>query len=918
MRLSINKTLIITAFLVLLSVAIISSITFFQSRKIKDSSQAVSHTENILRHIQKIIATALDSETGARGYLITGNQKFLEPLRISENNFSNELTLLQTLLKDNKPLARQFDSLGYYVNKRIEYSRKMVTTKDKLGTQAAVTLVESGLGKFYTDKIRDIGSEMEESASNLLLTKQKTNDDSIQQLNIILYSILLLVLLLGLYFIFYIKNNIARRKKVQRELEMLNKQIEDAHDAIFMISKDLKIVSWNRGAELLYGFTKTEAFGKNSTELLQTAISEEEIDSALKIIHEKDYWSGELMRTKKNGEIIYVRSSTTTIKDTRGQITGYVAVSYDITDQKKLITEIDHLATLVEHSSDAIISRGLDNRIISWNEGAEELMGYSKQEAIGKTPADLHLFAISVEQQEAFDKLVAINGSGKGEIEYFPKNKPPFIGSVTLNSIKNEQGETTSYAIIIRDISSEKRAEEQLKKLNEELEQKVKERTEEILKTERQFRNTLDNMLEAAQLISFDMVYIYVNDAASKQGKYTKEQMIGKPVLELYPGFDQTELYKHFQKCLVERETIQIEQEFEFPDKTKSWFELSLQPVPEGIFILSVDITDRRQAEAKRNLFTSIVNSSDDAIFSSSLEGNITSWNKAAETIFGYTAEDIIGSNIRKLLPAHLQSEETDIVNKIKEGESIHRHETQRLKKNGNMITISLSASPLRDENGEIIGVSTIARDITLENETKTRIIQSEENLKTIFDNTSEGFVLLDTHAVVKAFNKTAEENIFNNANLKLAVGKSIFDLVEPERELFFASVVSKVLQGETVNYDRSYLKPEGTLSWIDYTYTPVYKSNTITGICITARDTTEKKTAEYHIKTSNDRYETVAKATSDAIWDYDFETGKTFIPGTGYQQLFGYNVVNGYSEDGYWEDHIHPDDKKRVLTELA
>lgn len=918
MRLSINKTLIITAFLVLLSVATITSITFFQSRKLKDSARAVSHTESILRHLQKIVATALDSETGARGYLLTGNQKFLEPLLVSENNFRNELKLLQSLLKDNKPLARQFDSLGYYVNQRIEYSTKMVKTKNELGTQAAVALVESGLGKFYTDKIRGIGGEMEENASNLLLAKQKANNDSIQQLNTILYTILLMVVLLGLYFLFYIKNNIEKRRKVQRELEMLNKQIEDAHDAIFMISSDLKIIRWNRGAELLYGFTKTEAYGRNSNELLQTAITDEEIDSALKIIHEKDHWTGELSRVKKNGEVIYVRSSTTTVRNNKGLITGYVSVSYDITDQKKLIAEIDHLATLVEHSSDAIISRGLDHRILSWNEGAEQLFGYTKEEAIGKTASELQLFSVAAEELEAFEKLLVITGTGKAEVQYFHRNKTSFTGSVTFNSITNEQGETTSYAIIIRDISHEKKSEEQLKKINEELEQKVKARTDEILQTETRFRNTLDNMLEAVQIIGFDMHYIYVNEAASKQGKYTREQMIGQPVLELYPGFEQTELYKHFQKCMVGRQAIQIEQEFEFPDKTKNWFELSLQPVPEGIVILSVDITDRKQAEVKRTLFTSIVNSSDDAIFTTSFDDIVMSWNPGAETIFGYTAQEIIGEHMRKLLPAHLQAEENELWGKIKAGEYIHRLETQRLHKNGTLITLSLSSSPLRDEYNAIIGISTIARDITQENEIKKRIVQSEENLKTIFENTSEGFVLLDTNGLVKAFNKTAEQNIFNNSHTNLAVGKSIFELVEPERELFFASVISRVLQGETIHYDRPYTQNNGTLSWIDYTYTPVFKSNHITGICITGRDTTEKKIAEYNIKTSNERYETVAKATSDAIWDYDFDTGKTFISGSGYQQLFGYHIMNDYSEEGYWESHIHPDDKKRVLTELA
>jgi PAS domain S-box-containing protein len=918
MKLSINKTLFLAAILVLSSVAIIGSIILLQSRNVKDSSGSVSHTEKVLLLLQKVIASALDSETGSRGYIITGKQKFLEPLSSSEKNFQAGLRSLQLLVNDNHVLSQKLDSLSFYINKRIAFSRLMVKTRDESGVQAAVELVDLEEGKFYTDKIRSIGKEIEEVQSALLLSRQTQNNDSFKRLNIILYTILALVLLAGLYFIYYIKNNIDRRKKTQQELELLTRQIEDAHDAIYIVDVNRKIASWNRGAEKLYGYTLIEALGKDSNELLKTMMSKEEIDAALQTIAEEDHWTGELKRTTKNGEVIFVRSSTTTIRDRKGHISGYVSVSFNTSAQKKAEEELkrsneeleekvknrtdDILKTerrfrsLIEHSSEGISLTDRESNLIYRSPAAVRITGnHPTDNTINRAhPDDLEL--IKQKFAEALQNPgVPVDYQGRfrhAEGHYYWMEG-------TLTNLLETEGINAMVANF-RDITPRKLAEEK------------------IIKSEERFRHTLDNMLEAAQLIGFDMKYIYVNDAASKQGKYTREQMIGQPVLELYPGFEQTELYKHFQKCMVERATIQIEQEFEFPDKTKNWFELSLQPVPEGIFILSVDITDRRQAEAKRILFSSIVNSSDDAIFSKSLEGNITSWNKGAETIFGYTADEIIGENIQKLLPVHLHKEEADITRKILTGEIVHHYETQRLKKDATHITISLSASPIRDENNIITGISTIARDITQENETKKRIIQSEENLKTIFDNTSEGFVLLDTHAIVKVFNKTAEKSIFSNTNVNLAIGKSIFDLIEPERELFFASVVSRVLQGETINYDRSYIQPNGTLSWIDYTYTAVYKENKITGICITARDTTEKKIADYHIKTSNERYETVAKATSDAIWDFDFETGKTFISGTGYQQLFGYPVVNDYSEENYWESHIHPDDKQRVLAELA
>ncbi|MEP6582851.1 MAG: PAS domain S-box protein [Ginsengibacter sp.] len=118
-----------------------------------------------------------------------------------------------------------------------------------------------------------------------------------------------------------------------------------------------------------------------------------------------------------------------------------------------------------------------------------------------------------------------------------------------------------------------------------------------LVASEKQFRNTLDNMLEGAQLIDFDWRYIYVNDSFAKHGKYLKEELIGYTVMEKYPGIENTEIFKIYERCFNERISIHLENEFKFPDNSVGWFELSFQPVPEGIFILSVDITERKKAE---------------------------------------------------------------------------------------------------------------------------------------------------------------------------------------------------------------------------------------------------------------------------------------------------------------------------------
>ena len=132
-----------------------------------------------------------------------------------------------------------------------------------------------------------------------------------------------------------------------------------------------------------------------------------------------------------------------------------------------------------------------------------------------------------------------------------------------------------------------------------------------------------------------------------------------------------------------------------------------------GVVLVFRDITERRRAEAARTHLAAIVESSDDAIISKTLEGIITSWNRAAERLYGYPAAEMIGQPIARLIPPDLADDFPMIMARLRRGERIEHYETQRLAKDGTRIEVALTISPLRDHTGQIIGASKIARDIT-------------------------------------------------------------------------------------------------------------------------------------------------------------------------------------------------------------
>ena len=179
----------------------------------------------------------------------------------------------------------------------------------------------------------------------------------------------------------------------------------------------------------------------------------------------------------------------------------------------------------------------------------------------------------------------------------------------------------------------------------------------------------------------------------------------------------------------------------ERPDGERRWFIPYPRPLrdTEGRIVgglnLLMDITERKQAELTTALLAAIVDSSDDAIISKNLDGVITSWNNGAERTFGYTPAEAIGQNIRIIIPADRQHEEDDILRRLKSGERIEHFETVRQRKDGTLLDISVTISPMKDSNGRITGASKVARDITQRKQMDSALRQSEERFRKLSES---------------------------------------------------------------------------------------------------------------------------------------------------------------------------------------
>lgn len=223
------------------------------------------------------------------------------------------------------------------------------------------------------------------------------------------------------------------------------------------------------------------------------------------------------------------------------------------------------------------------------------------------------------------------------------------------------------------------------------------------------------------------------NPAATRVFGYEPHEIIGKSILTLIPPERQHEEEEILRKLragegIEHFETVRMRKNGErFP------ISVTISPIRDesGQIVaaskIARDISERSNAEEALLRLAAIVDSADDAIVGKTLNSIVTSWNKAAERIFGYTAEEMIGQSILRIIPEGLYYEEDEILRKLRAGERIEHYETTRKKKNGELFQVSVTISPIIDKSGKIIGASKIARDISDKKRVEQLLIQSEK-----------------------------------------------------------------------------------------------------------------------------------------------------------------------------------------------
>jgi PAS domain S-box-containing protein len=257
--------------------------------------------------------------------------------------------------------------------------------------------------------------------------------------------------------------------------------------------------------------------------------------------------------------------------------------------------------------------------------------------------------------------------------------------------------------------------------------------------------------------------YVWVNDAYGRLVGRAPAELVGRTMDEVLGAATSAALAGYVERALG-GERVEYEADVDLPGAGRRFVHAVLEPthdasgLVDGWIGVVEDVTERRRYAETRAHLAAIVESSDDAIVGKSLDGIITSWNAGAERLFGYRAEEIVGQPIQRLMPVDRADDMARILGSIRQGRRVEHYETERIRKDGKRIHVSLTVSPIRDASGRVIGASKIARDVTERRRAEDALRETLDLLATLNRTTAVISAELDLAKLVQAVTDAATQ----------------------------------------------------------------------------------------------------------------------------------------------------------------
>ena len=515
----------------------------------------------------------------------------------------------------------------------------------------------------------------------------------------------------------------ASRRRIQAQLQARQEMLDLAQEAAGAVVFDWFIGAresenlWSPELEVMYGlepgtFDRTYEGWKKLVHPDDWPV----VKLALKRAHECGDIAAEYRVIHKDGAVHWLRAKGRMFLDAKGRPERMVGFMIDVTDRRQAEEELRASETrfrmLVDHATDGFYLSDDQSRIIDVNEAACQMLGYSREELVGKHPRE---FDAALDEASVAQVAQRVLAGQTVTFETLHRRRDGTVFPVEIRGRGFERGGRLLLLALVRDITERRLAEEELRA------------------SEERFRTFVDRATDAFFLLDEQLQVVDVNRQVCESLGWSREELIGTYPRHFDVGLDEASIRRLTQRASA-GEVITFETRHRRKDGATFPVEIRTGTFRQGgkLFYLALarDISERKQAEERKAKLAAIVESSDDAIISKDLNGVITTWNPGAERIFGYAAREVIGQSVTILVPPDRVDELRGILERIRRGERVDHFETVRRRKDGTLLDISLTVSPIIDESGNVVGASKVARDISERKRAEDALRDKEDALE--------------------------------------------------------------------------------------------------------------------------------------------------------------------------------------------
>ena len=720
-----------------------------------------------------------------------------------------------------------------------------------------------------------------------------------------------------------LQNDIVIRKRIEEQLreseQRLSFHFENSPLAVVEWNALFNVTQWSKEAEHIFGWKAIETMGKPIGDL--NMIYVEDIPIVNRTIErlssgKEDVVVSSNRNYTKSGQVIETIWYNTILNDETGKMTSVMSLVEDITERKKTENELRKLSQAVEQSPISIVITDIDGVIEYGNPRVSGITGYTPEELLGKKPS---LFKSDETPVKTYKELWDTILSGKdwqGEFHNRKKNGELYWEAATISPILDAGGKITHFLAIKEDITQRKKNEAELLKAKTDLEVRVLERTAELARSEERFRITLDNLMEGCMFISYDWTYLYANEAIFKRMHGTRESMIGHTVMEIFPGSENMSFYEGFKFTMEKRVKHHFVTSVAYPDGSVNWLEIHVEPVEEGIFVISYVITDRILAEQKlkksENELKFAHHIAKLGYYYWDVESDKVTWSDELCVIMGIDPEkysDKFTDHKIIYTPESWELANNSIQRAIQFAEpfnvefEIIRHDNQE---HG---WINSIGNPIKDETGKVVQLIGTAQDITERKIAEKALQDASLYHKNLLEASLDSMVTIGPDGKITGVNAATEK--VTGFDRETLIGTDFSDYFT-HRENARSGYLEVFREGSVTDYPLEIQHKDGHTTPVLYNAS-LFKNDAgeVIGIFAAARDITERKKAESALQEREQDLLYAQQLTQMGSWTYNPETRQP-VWSEEMLRIWGLDPSKGAP---HYDDHrklIHPDDWQR------